>query len=304
MQYKELYYLLSLGEEIQISQAAKKLNINQSSLSLYLQRIEDRVGTKLYNRNLKCLTPAGKIYSSGASKILTLHDKAIEDIKKLFDINSVEIAVDINIGLRFHNVFLNAIQEFNQKYPDIVIHQHYLAENQIIEQLLHEKLDLAYCYLSETTSILERQTVSTEKLVLIHSKTAEFEGRPVNELFENIEYIAMFKNSHIRTVTETALFKHNIVPRLTVESDSYDLTHALMEHGRYITIVPAMMANMFSEYNYHLLDPIISVKSGFMLHPNNSGLPHITYLMELIQLQMKRMYRSSDNQLFIKDRQK
>ena len=303
MQYKELYYLLALNEEHQISRAAKKMNINQSSFSLYLQRIEERNGTKLYNRSHQCLTPAGELYCSGAAKILSLHDKAMEAIKQLSAINSLEIAIDINLAICFQDFLSEMIMKFNRKYPDIVIHQHFLAENQIIDLLWHEKLDLAYCYLTDTMSVMEKYIAASEYLLLVSPQTEQSLEQSPDELFKTHEYIGMFRNSNVRTAIETALFNHGFSPNLTVESDSYELTHRLMDSGRYITVIPSTMAARFLNHKLYPLDSGFTAKSGFILHSNNSGLPHIMYLMELTRTYLRELNFQHDYKLFLRTEQ-
>lgn len=50
MTQRELIYIKTVADEKSISQAAKKLFIAQPSLSQYIKRIEDSLGTPLFNR--------------------------------------------------------------------------------------------------------------------------------------------------------------------------------------------------------------------------------------------------------------
>ena len=56
MTTKELLYVKTIAEEKSISQAAKKLFLAQPSLSQSLQRIEDGLGARLFNRTAAGLT--------------------------------------------------------------------------------------------------------------------------------------------------------------------------------------------------------------------------------------------------------
>ena len=70
-QYKSLHYMLALQDNDCLASAAKQLQISQSSLSLYLARLEASFGTPLYDRKSHSLTDAGRIYCDGARKILS-----------------------------------------------------------------------------------------------------------------------------------------------------------------------------------------------------------------------------------------
>lgn len=50
MDYKSLHYMLVLQEEGLLSLAARRLGISQSSLSLFLLRLEQQYQTPLYDR--------------------------------------------------------------------------------------------------------------------------------------------------------------------------------------------------------------------------------------------------------------
>ena len=56
MTTKELLYVKTVADEHNISKAAKKLFIAQPSLSQSIQRIEDSIGTTLFNRTSTGLT--------------------------------------------------------------------------------------------------------------------------------------------------------------------------------------------------------------------------------------------------------
>ena len=64
MTSRELLYVKTIADEKSISQAAKKLFIAQPSLSQSLQRIEEQLGTQLFNRSVGglTLTYAGERY--------------------------------------------------------------------------------------------------------------------------------------------------------------------------------------------------------------------------------------------------
>lgn len=75
MTTKELLYVKTVADEKNISRAAKKLFIAQPSLSQSIQRIEESVGTELFNRTSGglTLTFAGERYYHMAVQVLKLY---------------------------------------------------------------------------------------------------------------------------------------------------------------------------------------------------------------------------------------
>ena len=81
MNTKELQYVIKIAEEQSISNAAKKLFISQSTLSHSLAKLEDGLGTPLFDRStipLK-LTYAGELFVNTAHKMLNL-EKELQQI--------------------------------------------------------------------------------------------------------------------------------------------------------------------------------------------------------------------------------
>ena len=72
MTSKELLYVKTVADEKNISRAAKKLFMAQPSLSQSIQRIEESVGTPLFNRTSSglTLTFAGeRYYHTGSQNV-------------------------------------------------------------------------------------------------------------------------------------------------------------------------------------------------------------------------------------------
>lgn len=88
MTSKELLYVKTIAEEKNISKAAQKLFVAQPSLSQSLQRIEDALGTRLFNRTAGglTLTYAGEKYYQMAAQILKMYDDFETEVS---DINNL-----------------------------------------------------------------------------------------------------------------------------------------------------------------------------------------------------------------------
>ena len=88
MTSKELLYVKTVADEKNISRAAKKLFMAQPSLSQSIQRIEESVGTPLFNRTSSglTLTFAGERYYHMATQVL----KMFEDFELEFSLTKLK----------------------------------------------------------------------------------------------------------------------------------------------------------------------------------------------------------------------
>ena len=122
MTQRELIYIKTVADEKSISQAAKKLFIAQPSLSQYIKRIEDSLGTPLFNRASTglTLTYAGEKYYHMALQILKMYENFELEIS---DINNMKTG-RIHIGITSHLgtvVLPGILPRFMEQYPSIEI---------------------------------------------------------------------------------------------------------------------------------------------------------------------------------------
>ena len=64
-------YIFAIAEEQNLTHAAKRLFIAQSTLTMYLNRLESELGMKLFDRSKSPIlpTPAGQLYIKELKKI-------------------------------------------------------------------------------------------------------------------------------------------------------------------------------------------------------------------------------------------
>ena len=142
MTLTQLEYTLAVAEEGNFTQAAEKCFVTQPTLSMQVQKLEEELGVKLFNRNTKpiALTPIGK-------KILIQAKTIVEEAKRMDDIVSMEkgeVKGDFNLGIiptvmpTLLPLFLN---NFIKKYPKVKLNIEELTTEAIVEKLTQGKLD-------------------------------------------------------------------------------------------------------------------------------------------------------------------
>src|ERR1700730_8602093 len=73
VEMRHLRALLTVAEELNFTRAAERLHLTQQALSGQIRQLEDRVGTRLVERNTRRvgLTPAGETLCQQARSLLT-----------------------------------------------------------------------------------------------------------------------------------------------------------------------------------------------------------------------------------------
>ena len=120
MTLTQLEYTLAVAEEGNFTLAAEKCFVTQPTLSMQVQKLEEELGVKLFNRNTKPieLTPIG-------TKILIQARTIVEEAKRMDDIVAMEkgeVKGDFKLGIiptimpTLLPLFLNT---FIKKYPKV-----------------------------------------------------------------------------------------------------------------------------------------------------------------------------------------
>lgn len=83
LEIRALRYYVAVAEELHFTRAAQRLFVAQQALSRQIQRLEDRVGTRLLDRTTRhvTLTPAGEALLTRARELIALHDTTMRELR-------------------------------------------------------------------------------------------------------------------------------------------------------------------------------------------------------------------------------
>lgn len=115
MQLNDIEYFLAIASAQSLNHAAKLLFISPSALSMFLTRLEHRLGVTLFVRNKDALqlTEAGKVYYKAALQIADIKEDTMTELESFSKPEHKDIRFGL-IGARavtFATVFLPALQK-------------------------------------------------------------------------------------------------------------------------------------------------------------------------------------------------
>ena len=142
MTLTQLQYTIAVAEEGNFTQAAEKCFVTQPTLSMQVQKLEDELGIKLFNRNTKpiTLTTIGEKITDQAKMILKEANR-MEDIvstEKGFIGGNFRLGIIPTVMPTLLPMFLNT---FIKKFPKVNLKIEELNTAAIIEELKNGKLD-------------------------------------------------------------------------------------------------------------------------------------------------------------------
>ena len=146
MELRQLRYFAKAAEILNFSDAAKSLNIAQSSLSQQIKQLEDELGTLLFIRNSHSirLTEAGEVMLPFALR--TLHEaescaEGIHDLQKL-----LTGSLDIGVTHSFSPILTESVISFMKMYPGIKLNIIYKQMNELMELLTKREIDFVLAF--------------------------------------------------------------------------------------------------------------------------------------------------------------
>lgn len=116
---KDIEYVVTVAQYKSISKAAELLYLSQPSLSRYINKLEEKLGVRLFDRNHGgiSLTEAGKIYVEYGKQILELNNTLEAKMRNL----RMDSEKNIRIGMTLNASYMSSRKMnrlLNEKYPE------------------------------------------------------------------------------------------------------------------------------------------------------------------------------------------
>ena len=151
-------YVLAVANYRNMRKAAASLCITQPALTKYINRLEEDLGVRLFNRSTTpiTLTESGRRFIEAASTISNLEDALLNDIKK----QELTLKGSFTCGLTPEfsaQVLPYILPTFKQRHPNVELHFIEEHNEKLIQLLKEEKIELAI-----VTSYYQDSEICTE----------------------------------------------------------------------------------------------------------------------------------------------
>ncbi len=242
MDFRTLRYFVTVAEELNITQAAKRLSMSQPPLSNQIRELERDLNTQLFIRGSRKLelTPTGELLYRRAQQILSLCERTREEIHSY----GKELSGNLIVGtVEGRAPFLIArwIAGFCEEYPLVRYTLRSGGTDDILNQLFHHETDLAVIAMPYDNEQLEGFCVGTEPWVALlpqNHPLAEMSGNelPLSTLC-NQPLILPERASRVEAI-ERWFESIGAEPQILCKLSNYQDAIALVEQGVGICIFP------------------------------------------------------------------
>jgi LysR family hydrogen peroxide-inducible transcriptional activator len=253
---QQLEYIVAVARHRHFARAAETCFVTQPTLSMMIQKLEEELGVKIFDRGRKPVevTPAGALILERARKIL----KEAEGLTELVKSYKGEIEGTVNLGIiptLAPYILPLFAQQFLQKYPGLKLKIWEYTTQQITRQLKEGTLDIGLLATPVNYSGIIEHPVFYEPFLIYttHKYNKEYllpADIDPNELWL-LEEAHCFQ-SQVLQLCELRQYSGN---RLEYEAGSIETLVQLVNSQQGITVLPELATYSLSEQRKEYLKP-------------------------------------------------
>ena len=289
--FRNMEYVYAVYESKSFSKAAEKLHISQPSLSAMIKKIEQQVGTSIFNRKTFpiSLTPFGIEYVRAIEQIYEITDYIQNIAYDTHALNHGKLSIGAS-NLSVESNITTAISQFKKRYPNIqlnvyessTIHSKNMLDSGDLDLMITNRplelskynrilcqcefLVLAVPSNDPINSRYKDKQLTLEELKDLESLPPE---REVNlEAFSEIPFILLRDDNYLRSCTN-ALFQYaGFEPNIILELDQSCVSMNFARMGIGATIFSNRLINSqnYDGLTYYKLAGDLSRRDMFIFY--------------------------------------
>lgn len=264
MTITQLKYVLAVAEHQNFTKAAEKTFVTQPTLSMQIQKLEDELDIKIFNRSKKPieLTEIGKKIVSQARNIVSEASrmKDVVDQEKGFIGGEFKLGIIPTIMPTLLPMFL---KNFTKKYPKVHLKIEELTTTEIISKIKDGHLDAAIAATPLHQEKIKERVIYFEPFVgYIPENHRLFNHKNIDPSDLDLSDILLLEDGHCfrdGIINLCKAFKDNADEKFQLESGSFETLVKLSNEGLGMTLLPYLHTLDLSEYQTkyirHFTDP-------------------------------------------------
>jgi DNA-binding transcriptional LysR family regulator len=239
----ELRAFIAVADHASFSAAAAELHLSQSALSRRIERLENALGAKLFERTTRkvALSAVGREFLRRARELLDGLEESMMNIREVAEKMRGEVTVAcVPSAVRY---FLpQVLRDYHRLYPNIVLRIVDEGANGVLEAVARSEADFGLNYIGTQEPDVDFEPILKEPFVLacrrdhVLAKRKKVSWAELNEH----EYMTVTKASGNRMVLDQALTETPLRPRWFCEVRHVLTIVGLVEAGLGIAAVPRL----------------------------------------------------------------
>lgn len=297
MDIKNPEYILEIARQQSVTHAAEKLFVTQSTLSQYLLKLENELGTPLFSREKSGLVPteAGHVYLHAARAVVQIQNAAEASIAAL----KKEGFLCVGVSFWGLTLLTGLLPAFKSRFPDITLRIFVDDYAHLKVMMQAGRIDLAVISITEEDDRPAQGAVDLrrEELVVALPREAAYclehpdaEFIPEKQLpqaLDTLDFIALDEGASIRRI-EDALFRRLMYrPHVICEVEREDSATRMVDAGVGAAILSQEDVRGVRSIRTFRLDPPLYRENIMVLRRGVKRTEALTGLEELLVAQAR-----------------
>lgn len=245
MEMHQLRYVVAVARVGNFSRAAEQCHVSQPSLSQQVQKLEEELGERLFDRMQResKLTPAGEAFLRRAVRILEEVDAARREAGDA----KHQLRGTLTIGVLptiAPYILPGALMAFAEQHPGVELVVHEDTTGRLLKLVLGYEIDIAIASRPLTEERVEVRDLFTEELLVAlppgHALTGKRTLSPADLKGEKL--IVMKEGHCLGDQVLDFCGRRDVRPIISFRSAQLETVQALVRAGIGISLVPAMAA--------------------------------------------------------------
>lgn len=251
MNLKQIEYALAVAETGSFTRAAERCHVVQSALSHQIARLEEQLGTQLFERSSRWvrLTPAGEAFVPSARTALEAARRIGDDVAAACG----EVRGRLSIGEISSLTGLDLVDllaGFHRQYPNVDIRWLMGKSELMIADVRERRLDVAFIgvWPGESLDGVEWRLLAREELVAVVPQDHPLAGQSRLQLaqLEDQPLVDFQAGTGARRQTDEAFSAAGLRHRVQFEVGSTALIEKFVQRGLAVGLVAERIAAGFS----------------------------------------------------------
>ena len=259
---------IELTETNSFAKAAASLNLSQPALSRRIQKLEQELGTKLFDRTTRkvSLSYSGRNFYERARGIIEAIKTASRTLNEKYSFPSIIKIGAVNSALS--NIIYPTIKIFKKMEPRCKIQIIERSSNYVVDSVLGGECEFGINFTGIQEPGISFEKLFVEDYIVVFPKGDPLEKKKKIKLsdIKNRDFISVWKGSGSRVYFENALALQNEDLDWTYEVRHIPSALAMVEQGLGITLAPKLaVSKEHRNLSYRpLIDPKITRTMGLI----------------------------------------
>ncbi|MBC2650889.1 LysR family transcriptional regulator [Novosphingobium flavum] len=246
LNYNHLRYFWEVARDGNLTRTAARLNVSQSSLSVQIRKLEDRLGHALFNRRAKTLhlTEAGRIALDHANAIFATGDDLLGTLGETgLARETLRVGAQATLSRNFQIGFLRPV--FGRRDVELILKSG--SEAELLDALRTLNLDVVLSTQPPPTDDLSPfvvHRISEQPVALIGHSTFTIAQSSLAEQLSDTPIVLPARGTMVRTGFDSLVARLGVQPNIVAEVDDMAMMRLLAREGLGLAVLaPIVVAD-------------------------------------------------------------